>query len=184
MWIRQVAKKRPVEVAWKLFSLAIVNHGKDYNVEGHAKGFKLERTLLAARRLGGNSAIERLYMAFGDAVHGRGQDPGDAEVVHGCLKTAGLPEDLYKQALADASTEADLVAEHEQAVNELDAFGVPTLTLKGSKIAVYGPVIEPVPQGDEALPLWDHMLWALQAPYLYELKRERKFKLGPQSVIN
>ena len=29
MWMRHVAKKRPVEVVWKLFSLAEVNKDKE-----------------------------------------------------------------------------------------------------------------------------------------------------------
>lgn len=184
MWIRQVAKKRPVEVAWKLFSLAVINHGKDYNAEGHAKGFRLERALLAARRAGGNDAFERLYIAFGEAQHGRRDDLDDPAVIRGCLKAAGLPDDLYDAALADASTEADLLAEHEQAVEQRGAFGVPTLVLQGSDIALYGPVVDPIPDGQESLELWDHTLWALRTPHLWELKRERKFKLQPQHVID
>jgi predicted DsbA family dithiol-disulfide isomerase len=182
-----VAKKRPVEVAWKLFSLAEINKGHEQDEAhtiAHAKGRRMERLLLAARRHGGGQALERLYMAMGEAHHGRREDLNDEKVVAACLKEADLPESLYKDALADPSTEADLLTEHERSVQELGAFGVPTLALDGSKVAVYGPVVEPIPDGDEALALWDHTLWALRSPYLYELKRERKMKLGPQHVID
>ena len=48
MWIREVAKQRPVEVVWKLFSLAEIN--KDMEMDeahkiGHAKGRKMERLM-------------------------------------------------------------------------------------------------------------------------------------------
>jgi len=57
--MRDVAKKRPVEVAWKLFSLAEINKDVEQD-EAHkisnAKGRKMERLMLAARRHGGNVA--------------------------------------------------------------------------------------------------------------------------------
>ena len=51
--------------------------------------------------------------------------------------------------------------------------GTPTIALKGSSIGVFGPVLDPVPDGDEALALWDSVYVALQAPYLWEMKRAR-----------
>ena len=45
--------------------------------------------------------------------------------------------------------------------------------LKGSDIGIFGPVVDPVPSGAEALALWDSVYVALHAPYLYEIKRNR-----------
>ncbi|SRR5581483_4784332 len=184
LWARQVARKRPLAITWKLFSLAVVNHGSDYAAEAHAKGFRLERALIAARRLGGNEAVERLYMALGNAYHGDRADLGDEAVIRGCLAKAELPEDLYDRALADPTTETDLLAEHKQAIDERGAFGVPTLALAGSAMGAFGPIIQPIPTGAEALALWDHTLWLLQRPYVWELKRERTMKLAPQHVLD
>jgi predicted DsbA family dithiol-disulfide isomerase len=184
--MRQVAKKRPVEVAWKLLSLAEINKSQEQDERhqiAHSKGFRMERLLLAARRHGGNAAIERLYMTLGEAHHGRKEDLDDDKVIAACLQQAGLPDSLYKDALADASTESDLLAEHNDVVERLHAFGVPTLVLEGSDVAIFGPIVEPIPQGEAGLDLWDHMLWNLQQPYLWELKRERMVKLTPQHVI-
>src|SRR5437016_1456302 len=106
--MRQVAKKRPVEVAWKLLSLAEINKNQEQDEHhkiAHSKGFRMERLLLAARRQGGNDAIERLYMTIGEAHHGRKEDLNDDAVVAACVKQAGLPDGLYKDALADPSTE-------------------------------------------------------------------------------
>src|SRR5437867_10269765 len=185
--MRLVAKKRPVEVAWKLFSLAEINKNQEMDEAhriSHAKGRKMERMLLAARRQGGNDALERLYMAIGDAHHGRKDDLNDESVVVGCLKQAGLPATLYSDALEDESTEADLLAEHEISVSKLHAFGVPTIALEGSDIGVFGPVVEPVPSGDEAVELWDHTLYLLNAPSVFEFKRAARVKLGPQPAID
>ena len=103
--MRLVAKKRPVEVAWKLFSLAEINKNQEMDEAhriSHAKGRKMERMLLAARRQGGNDALERLYMAIGDAHHGRKDDLNDESVVVGCLKQAGLPPTLYSDQVTSA----------------------------------------------------------------------------------
>jgi hypothetical protein len=59
---------------------------------------------------------------------------------------------------------------------------VPTLALEGSNVAIFGPVVEPLPTGTEAVALWDHTRWMLEQPYLWEIKRERK--LQPQHVLD
>ena len=185
--MRAVAKKRPVEVAWKLFSLAEINKGSEPDEAhrvGHAKGMRMERALLAARRHGGNEALERLYMALGEAHHGRREDVDDEAVIARCLKEAGLPDSLYRDAQADDSTTRDLLAEHQDSCDRLHAFGVPTLALEGSDLGVFGPVVEPVPVGQEGLELWDHTLWLLQNPSVFEFKRPARVKLGPQHVLD
>ena len=186
LWIRHVAKQRPVHVNWKLFSLMIANHPDEYKDEKYVPFFNLERVMLAARRHGGNDAVERLFMAMGEALHGEAKrdEMGTKEGVQACLKAAGLPESLYDEALNDPSTETDLVAEHKQVHERLAAFGVPTIALEGSDIGIFGPVIEPVPTGAEALELWEHTHWMLRQPYLWEVKRERTVKLGAQHVFD
>src|SRR4051794_23276792 len=78
LWIRQVAGQTPLKINWKLLSLHIVNRGHDYSPDGHSFGYKGEILLVAARQFGGDAAFERLYMAMGDAMHGRGEERTDA----------------------------------------------------------------------------------------------------------
>ena len=123
-------------------------------------------------------------MSLGEAIHGEGrrEELGAEAGVVECLRRAGLPESLYRDALADPSTEAEVLAEHRDATARLHAFGVPTLALEGSDIGLFGPVIEPIPTGSAADVLWEHVRWMLEQPYLWELKRERTVKLQPQHV--
>ena len=72
------------------------------------------------------------------------------------------------------------MAENAEAVERLGAFGTPTIALKGSDVGIFGPVVDPVPSGEEALALWDSVYVALQAPYLYEIKRNRPRRTGVQ----
>jgi 2-hydroxychromene-2-carboxylate isomerase len=193
IWLRRVAKVRPINVTWKVMSLAVVNSPEDWTKdpnEGHIHAAGLNRTLLLARRRGGNAAMDRLFVAYGNAIFGThelltwGQrtnrslraDPSDSEyraLQARCLETAGLPPTLYEEALADPSTHDEWMSEHLEAVTRVGAFGTPTIALSGSNIGVFGPVIDPVPDGDEAVALWDSVYVALRAPYLYEMKRTR-----------
>src|SRR4051794_35429650 len=158
LWVRDVARRQPLSVNWKLFSLTLVNHPDDYSSERYAAWFALCRVLVAARRHGGNDAVERLYMSLGELIHGeqRRDDLRTEAGVVSCLESAGLPATLYADALSDASTEVDLIAEHRAARDRLSAFGVPTIALEGSDIGIFGPVIEPMPTGADADTLWEH----------------------------
>jgi predicted DsbA family dithiol-disulfide isomerase len=187
LWLRDVARRQPISINWKLFSLMVVNHPDDFGTDPqYHKWFVLGRVLAAARKHGGNDAVERLYMSLGETIHGeqRRDDVGAEEGVVECLRKAGLPESLYAEAMNDPATETTLLDEHKAAVERHGAFGVPTLALEGSSISIFGPVVEPIPSGAEADALWDHTRWLLEQPYVWEIKRERKVKLQPQHVLD
>jgi hypothetical protein len=200
IWMRRVARERPIDVQWKLLSLAAINNPEDWTKDpnsGHVHSAGLNRTLLLARRTAGNEAMDRLFVAYGNAIFGTrelltwGQrenttlqadvkDPQYRALQAKCLQTAGLPTTLYEEAMADPSTLDDWMTEHREAMARFGAFGTPTIALKGSDIGIFGPVVDPVPSGAEALALWDSVHVALQAPYLYEIKRNRPRRANVQ----
>ncbi|HLY65717.1 MAG TPA: DsbA family protein [Chloroflexota bacterium] len=183
LWIRQVRAQRPLNVTWRMFSLATVHHQADPSKpDRYTNGIRAEKTLVAARREHGNDGIERLYMAIGDAYHGR-KEPKNLETLQVAIRAAGLSADLVQAAESDPTVEQELLAEHQHAVDALKAFGVPTLHLEGADIGFFGPVVDPVPVGEQALELWDHMLWSLRQPYLWELKRERDYTPAAQPYL-
>src|SRR5215216_504955 len=99
LWIREVATQRPINVQWKVVSLGVINapDGLDTALS-QVRGARAVRTLIQARRHAGNAAVDRLFVSYGNAVHGRGEDLND-EFVHACcLEEAGLPQDLYAAA--------------------------------------------------------------------------------------
>ena len=179
LWMREVAQLQPVEVTWKQFSLAIVNNAEPDSPRAQ-KGFLCGRLFIAAERLGGNAAVDRLYLALGNALHGEGKDPLDQTVLASVLTTAGLPADLGEIVMADETTLAEYRESHEDGVRH-GAFGVPSLVFEGEHNAYFGPVVDPIPTGEKALELWDFTRWAARQPYLWEIKRDRKgHKLAPQ----
>jgi len=175
-WLEEVRTVRDVDVDWALFSLAEVNRGIDDEAmaKGHAMSLDALRTLVLVRREHGNAAVGRLYRELGEARHDRSQDLGDHDVLRAALRGAGLEEALVDKAVADPTTEAELLAEHAAVVTDFQAFGVPTLVLDGGAgPAMFGPVVQTVPCGEEAGQVWDHAVWLTRQPYFYELKRER-----------
>jgi predicted DsbA family dithiol-disulfide isomerase len=175
LWVREAREVRPVDVTWRFFSLEVVNRKQgvepDYT---NGLGWAALRTLALARRQGSNEAVEKLYLALGNAQHGRGESIKDAEGVRNALRRAELDPGLVDTALADETTIEDVLRDHQEAVRRYMAFGVPTIAIEGSNVGFYGPIIHTVPRGEEAGEMWDFTLWALQQPNLFELKRDRK----------
>ncbi len=190
LWIREARKVRPIDVTWRFFSLEIVNRK-----EGATPNFQTDlswpplRTLALVRKEQGNEAVERLYLALGNAFHGPEGGSmarlSDLNIIRDALKKADLDPALVDRAVADESTYQEIVKDHEEAKERYLAFGVPTIALEGSDIGFYGPVINTVPKGEEAGELWDHYHWLLHQPNIYELKRERgRATWGPVSSEN
>jgi predicted DsbA family dithiol-disulfide isomerase len=174
LWVREVRHVRPVDIHWRLFSLEVVNRKEGVEPDYvNGRGWTALRTLALARRQKGNEAMEKLYVALGNAAHGRKESIGQREVVEACAQEAGLGADFVAAALADESTIQDVLNDHEEAVKRYHAFGVPTIAIEGSNVGYYGPIIHTVPHGAEAGELWDFTAYALRQPNIFELKRDR-----------
>ena len=170
-WIREVARVRPVEIRWKCLSLEEINRARGTLRDSHQASRAPFRTLVLSRRKGGEAAAERFYAALGAARHERRHDLGDPGTVKAALVEAGLSDTLYDEALADPTTEREYLAEHTEVV-ERGGFGVPTLVLDGGP-PIFGPVIGPVPHGEAAGALYDHVAGLSRIPTFFELKRNR-----------
>ena len=171
LWIREVAKVRPIDVHWKFLSLEEINRPAGTLKDSHLQSRGPFRVMTLVRRLGGDEALDKLYLALGKARHDRKEDLSDASVVEAALKEAGRSPSLLAEALTDPTTEQEYLAEHK-AVVERGGFGVATLEIDGSD-PIFGPVIEPVPSGEEAGQLFDHVVALSRLKYFYELKRSR-----------
>jgi 2-hydroxychromene-2-carboxylate isomerase len=173
VWMREVMKVRDVDVHWKFFSLEEINRANNPDMEPrptHVHSRNVFRTMVLARRRHGDEAVNKLYHEFGTARHEEKKDL-DEDTIRLCIEKAGLPPSLLDEALADDSTREEYLAEHKAAA-ERGAFGVATLEINGSE-PVFGPVIIPVPTGEEAGELWDHVAAMSTKGYFFELKRTR-----------
>jgi 2-hydroxychromene-2-carboxylate isomerase len=174
LWVREVAKVRPLEIEWGLLSLAYVNR-ESMDDERRQQGERrkpLMRLLELVRCNEGNDALDRLYLALGEAVHEQKQQLDDEAVWRAALSRAELPQSLLQQARSATELDAELDRQYEQALSA-GAIGAPTLSFNGSVTPYFGPVINSVPHGEDAGQLWDHLAWLATQPYFYEFKRSR-----------
>lgn len=175
-WMREVERVRDVEVDWRLFSLGIANH-PDYDFEDvENRGVAPLRTLALAGRELGNDALESLYFAMGARVHEAGEKMSP-DLVRAALGDAGLDPGLLERALGDEGTAAVVRASHAEAVEQVEAFGVPTIVLPSGR-GMFGPVVALAPSGEEAGELWERTRWFIDRDGFFEMKRERDRRPG------
>jgi len=171
VWLRRVRESVPMTVDWRFFSLEEINReeGKKHPWErALAYGWTPMRVGAWLRRLDPDLA-DRWYEECGHALHRDARRFYDREVALELLERIGAPGSAWDDALADETTHDDVRADHDEAVHELGGFGVPIIRIDGSR-ALFGPVVVPAPEGDDALRLWDAVLAYLAVPGLFEMK--------------
>ena len=185
-WVLEVEQVRPLDVDFKVMSLAVLNEGRDLPQEYldvMARAWGPVRVVIAARELhggqyeGGASRLVRdLYTAIGTRIH-PGGEKDFAAAVAGALDELGLPADLARHADSDEHDEL-LRASHAEGIGRVgDDVGTPVVAVSeadGSPgPAFFGPVITPAPKGEQAAALWDGVVAVARVPGFYELKRSR-----------
>jgi predicted DsbA family dithiol-disulfide isomerase len=171
VWIRRVREARGLDITWRFFSLEEVNRpeGKKHPWERElAYGWSPMRVAAFLRRTDPH-LCDRFYEVCGRALHVEGRRFYDPVVARELLAEIGAPTSAWDDALADATTHDDVRTDHEHAVTTYGGFGVPIIVFPNGR-AVFGPVVVPAPDGDDALALWDLTEAYTRVPGLYELK--------------
>jgi 2-hydroxychromene-2-carboxylate isomerase len=173
-WIRDTAARRGEDLRWRLLSLPMLNEGKEIP-EQYRPFFEWStgalRVLAATDQQHGQEAVERLYTAIGERIHDRGDDK-DAATLAGAIAEAGLPEDLTAAA-DDATLDTYVRASHDEAQGRVGTETGSPVTAIGDGPAFFGPVLAPVPQGDEADRLFEALRLLATVPQFSEVKRAR-----------
>ena len=185
-WVTEVAGLRRLDVDWRFISLRIVNEAKyadgtlpERSRIGHELGLRLLRVAAATREDQGRERIADLYTAFGTRIHvdGRREEMLDGSGIPGLLDELGLPGDLAAAAdddRWDGAIRTDTETAVERAGKEL---GTPILTFEPPDgPSFFGPVINRIPRGDEAVALWDGVTTVARFPGFAELKRTGRGK--------
>jgi 2-hydroxychromene-2-carboxylate isomerase len=174
-WIREVRAQVPLDITWKFFSLEEINleAGKRHPWERPwSYGFGQMRVGALIRRELGNDATDRWYEAVGHAFFYDGVKTHVPEVHAEVIGAAGFDPSFVERAVADPTTLDEVRDEHQDAVARYGAHGVATLVLDGG-YAVYGPVVVPAPEGDDAVALWDIVRGMRRFPHMYELRHPK-----------
>ena len=124
------------------------------------------------RRDLGNDGVDRWYETIGRAFFYDGTKTHVPETHARVIEAAGFDPSLVERAIADDTTLDQARSEHEDAVTRYGAHGVPTIVFE-SGYAVYGPVVVPAPQGEDADALWELTRGMQRFPHLYELRHPK-----------
>ncbi len=174
-WVRQLEDVGEVEIDWAVFSLELVNRGREELAsKAHGRSTLALRTVMTVRDAAGGEAVGRFYAALGARVHEAREPLEAADTVRQALADCGLERSLADKAVDDERTWARVVDEHEALVARTRSFGVPTIVLDGGTgPAIFGPVIGQPPSPEDAVELWRHVAWLTRYENFSELKRER-----------
>jgi hypothetical protein len=189
-WLRMVQARRAYAVEWRLISLRLLNAHVDYDAHfppeyeaGHTAGLRLLRVAARARAEHGPGVVGDLYAALGARLFDA--DPLDPTVREDGLDRRGTPEVLLPvldeldlphrlaEALDDESLDLDIGAETDEALALTGKdVGTPIIQVRPpTGPAFFGPVISRLPEEEDALRLWDHVVGLAGFPGFAELKR-------------
>jgi hypothetical protein len=185
-WLVDVAAQRgDLEIAWRPFSLALLNAGRPVPPQFDTSAMRekrsvADRALRVLTVLGEDEQHEpagRFYTEFGRRFHDGDGGPGD-DPVAAAAKAAGIGDAVD---VAKADTVDDAVARH--LADALAAagpdVGSPVLRIDGSARAFHGPIVSPRVGGDAALRLFDAIAILQAESGFYEIKRGRS---GPPAL--
>jgi hypothetical protein len=172
-WVHEVEKVRPIQPRWHVMSLSVLNEGKDLPERYRTlmtEGWGPVRLSIAAEEKYGQEALGRLYTELGTRIHHE-KAPLTRETFEAALTAAGLDPSL---AVAAESEEYDerLRASHRNGMERVGYdVGTPVIDVEG--VAFFGPVVSPIPRGEDAGRLWDGVRLVAGTDGFFELKRSR-----------
>ena len=172
-WLDEVAAQRDLSITWRVMSLAHLNSGPDLPealADFVERAWGPVRVLTAARLEHGRDVVKPLYDAIGVRVHQEEREDLD-EVLAEALADVGLPETLVKAASSDEYDDEVRAEHHEGADRVGPDVGSPVIAF--DDVAFFGPVVSPVPRGEEALRLFDGLAHLASVDGFFELKRTR-----------
>ena len=174
-WMKEVERVRDVTTKFHVMSLAYLNSDPDKEVSEEYRArvagmWGPVRVCVAAAQAHGDEVLDRLYTELGTRVHNQGKEL-DRATVEESLAAAGLPVELA-DAMESTDYDDDLKKSHHEGMDQVGMdVGTPVISVEG--VALFGPVVTPIPRGEAAGKLWDGFLLVAGTPGFYELKRSR-----------
>ena len=173
--VDEVKDQRDLNITWQPISLLLKNQPPE-DSDYYAPvlwTYKWLRVMESVRAAEGNDGVFKLYWELGARIHH--DKSRDFDVVE-ALEAAGLPAS-HAAAFESEDFDDEIRTRHDAglALTGNDV-GTPIIAMtdpRGEKQGIFGPVITAVPEGDDALTLWDGMTMMMSIDGFWELKRTR-----------
>ena len=190
-WASEVSEQTDLEIEWRFISLRFVNEHSDIGPaysRSHGFGLELLRIAAAVREAHGNAGVAAAYTAFGTELHVEGgskrvmaDESGATDaLIADALAAAGLDE-TFAKAADDDSHDSWIRSDTDLALLRSGPdVGTPIITFdleRPESSTFFGPVINRVPRGVEAVQLWDALSTIARLPGFSELKRSIRGEL-------
>lgn len=176
-WLLEAEQVRDVEVRFHVMSLHVLNDGREGLDDWYAEWLKDTRgpvrVAVAAAQKYGDEILRDLYTALGTRIH-RDKRVIGPELYTDALAELDLDPSLALAADTDEYDEAVLASHHAGLDLVGEDLGTPTIHLPGpdgTPVAFFGPVMTPIPRGEDAGRILDGVIALASAPGFYELKR-------------
>jgi hypothetical protein len=178
-WLREVEARRPLHVRHHVMSLYLLNEHRTDVSAAYRQNVETSRgparVATAAARRFGEEVLGAFYTAFGELVFDHWRHLSRAEhheAIRGALARAGLPGDL-EDAMETDQHDGALRLSHDAGVALVGGeVGTPITCIDG--VAFYGPVLNAIPRGDDAVRVFDGARLLAGYPQFFELKRTRE----------
>lgn len=184
--MNEVAGQRDYEVDWRFISLRLLNAHIDYDAhfppgyeDGHTAGLRLLRVAARLKSEHGPERVGDFYTAVSSQIFDIERDEeddgghfGSTDFLEPILERLGLPAALAA-ALDDSSLDSVIQAETDRALARTGKdVGTPIISLQPPDgPAFFGPVISRLPNPEDAVELWDHVVALARFPGFAEMKR-------------
>lgn len=175
-WLLEVAEQRDLELHVRMMSLAVLDGEDPEQPErGLESAWRPVRVGAAMIEQAGEGAWTQFVTAFGTRYHVHGERGRD-EVLRETLTDLGA--DALHAAADSTERDDEVRRRHEEGMASVGLdVGTPVLHVDGT--AFFGPVLEAVPRGQEALDAFDGALLLARNPHFVELKRTRSGNVDP-----